>query len=216
MGTKSFIKEKLWPFLAGMGSAIVMILAFFIPSLQDQYDRNESRKIINQYQTLGNDFFDEEKYDLAEQAYQKAFGFILIRFILAVSRFNMNPKWGAEPPEDLTDVDFEYVLHLQKGKEMEKERVATLNSYGLFLVSSKKLKEAEVQFKEAMQLDSTDVLAYVNLGNLYDQQGKKNEAMKKYIKAVSLDKENARAHYNLGSLYEEQGKLKEARSEERV
>lgn len=221
MGTKSFIKEKLWPFLAGMGSAIVMILAFFIPSLQDQYDRNESRKIINQYQTLGNDFFDEEKYDLAEQAYQKAFELSdsrrldieVKRLTAKINRINMNPKWGAEPPEDLTDVDFEYVLHLQKGKEMEKERVATLNSYGLFLVSSKKLKEAEVQFKEAMQLDSTDVLAYVNLGNLYDQQGKKNEAMKKYIKAVSLDKENARAHYNLGSLYEEQGKLKEAKDE---
>ena len=221
MGAKKFIKEKLWPFLAGMGSAIIMILAFFIPSLQDQYDRNESRKIINQYESLGNDFFDEEKYDMAEQAYQKAFELSdsrrldieVKRLTAKINRINMNPKWGAEPPEDLTDVDFEYVLHLQKGIEMEKERVNTLNSYGLFLVSSKKLNEAEVVFKEAMQLDSTDVLAYVNLGNLYEQQGKQKDAMKKYFKAISLDTDNARAHYNLGSLYEEQGKMEEAKNE---
>lgn len=221
MGAKTFIKEKLWPFLAGMGSALVMILAFFIPSMQDQYDRYQSRKIINQYETLGNDFFDEEKYDMAEQAYQKAFELSdskrldieVKRLTAKINRVNMNPKWGAKPPEDLTDVDFEYVLHLQKGKEKEKERVATLNSYGLFLVSSKKIKEAEAVFKEAIQLDSTDALAYVNLGNLYDQQSKKNEALKLYLKAIVLDKENARAHYNLGLLYMEQDKFPDAKKE---
>ena len=221
MGAKTFIKGKLWPFLAGMGSALVMILAFFIPSLQDQYDRYQSRKIINQYEAIGNDFFEEEKYDMAEQAYQKAFELSdskrldieVKRLTAKINRVNINPKWGAEPPEDLTDVDFEYVLHLQKGKEKEKERVAILNSYGLFLVSSKKLKEAEATFKEAMQLDSLDVLAYVNLGNLYDQQSKKQEAMKLYLKAIALDNENTRAHYNLGLLYLEQDKLSEAKKE---
>ena len=52
MEMKTFIKEKLWPFLAGVGSAAVMVLAFFIPSLQDQWDRYQSRKVIEQYVNL--------------------------------------------------------------------------------------------------------------------------------------------------------------------
>lgn len=221
MGLKKFIKEKLWPFLAGVSSALVMVLAFFIPSLQDQWDRHQSRKIINQYESLGNDFYKEEKYDMAEQAYQKAFEYSdskrldieIKRLDARINRVNMNTKWGDTIPEDLEEIDFQYVLHLQKDKEKEKERVATLNSYGIYLASSKKMKEAEQAFKEAIQLDSTDATAYVNLGNLYDQQGKKQQAVNNYRKAISLEKDNAKAHYNLGLLFMEQGKLSEAKSE---
>lgn len=221
MGTKTFIKEKLWPFLAGMSSALVMVLAFFIPSLQDQWDRHQSRKIINQYETLGNDFYKEEKYDMAEQAYEKAFDLSdskrldieIKRLEARINRVNMTSQWGDTIPEDLEEIDFQYVLHLQKGKEKEKERVATLNSYGIFLVASRKLKEAEQSFKEATQLDSTDAMAYVNLGNLYDQQGKKEKAIIYYLKAISNERDNARAHYNLGLLYAEQGRLLEAKQQ---
>lgn len=192
-----------------------MVLAFFIPSLQDQWDRHEARKIINQYESLGNDFYKEERYDMAEQAYQKAFELSdskrldieTKRLDAKINRINMNPKWGAAPPEDLAEIDFQYLLHMQK----EKDRVPTLNSYGLFLVDSKKLKEAEQTFKEAQQLDSTDAMAYVNLGNLYDQQGKKKLAIAKYLKAIFLENNNARAHYNLGLLYAEQGKMTDAK-----
>lgn len=221
MGTKTFIKEKLWPFLAGVGSALVMVLAFFIPSLQDQWDRYQSRKVITQYENLGNDFYKEEKYDMAEQAYQKAFEFSdskrldieIKRLDAKINRVNMNPQWGDTIPEDLEEIDFQYLLHMQKSKDKEKERIATLNSYGIFLVASKKLQEAEQSFTEAIRLDSMDAMTYVNLGNLFDQQGKKEQAVVKYLKAISLEKENARAHYNLGLLYAEQGKLAEAKNE---
>ena len=212
------MKEKLWPFITGFGSALVMILAFFIPSLQDQYDRFQSRKIINQYEILGDDFYKEERYDMAEQAYQKAFEFSdskrldleIKRLEAKINRVNINPVWGGAVPEDLEEIDFQYVLHLQHGKENEKKRLVTLNSYGLFLVSSKKLGEAKKIFLEAAHIDSTDVLAYINLGNLYDQLGKKDAALKNYLKALSLDKTNQRAHYNLGLLYLEKNKLNDA------
>lgn len=221
MEAKTFIKEKLWPFLAGVSSALVMVLAFFIPSLQDQWDRHQSRKVISQYENLGNDFYKEERYDMAEQAYQKAFELSdskrldieTMRLDAKINRINMNPKWGAAPPENLEEIDFQYLLHMQKGKDKEKERVATLNSYGIFLVGSKKLKEAEQSFKEALKLDSTDAMAYVNLGNLYDQEGKKTEALNEYLRAISLDSGNSRAHYNLGLLYAEQGRLEEAKKQ---
>jgi tetratricopeptide (TPR) repeat protein len=218
---KTFIKEKLWPFLAGLGSAGVMLLAFFIPSVQDQWDRHESRNIINQYEQLGNDFYAEEKYDMAEQAYQKAFELSesrrldleIKRLQAKISRINMNPKWGTAPPDDLQEIDFQYVLHLQKEKKQAKDRVVTLNSYGIYLVGSGRLDDAESAFKEAKETDSTDVLAYVNLGNLYDQKKEKARAEQFYLKAISIDKTNVRAHYNLGLLYAEQEKWASAKNE---
>ncbi|PZR27759.1 MAG: hypothetical protein DI535_09240 [Citrobacter freundii] len=211
MGTKAFFKEKLWPFLAGLGSAGIMVLAFFIPSLQDQWDRYQSRKIIDQYEMLGNDFYTEERYDLAEQAYQKAFELSesrrldldVKRLQAKVNRINIDPKWGGTMPEDLEEIDFQYLLHLLKGKEQEQERVSTLNSYGIFLAGSHKMAQAEQSFKEAVRTDSSDVLAYINLGNLYDQEKKKDLALQYYQKAIGIDSLNARARYNLGLLYME-------------
>jgi len=221
MEMKAFIKEKLWPFLAGIGSAAVMVLAFFIPSLQDQWDRYQSRKVIEQYVPLGNDLFNEDRYDIAEEAYQKAFELSdskrldieVKRLNARINRINIKPEWGATPPEDLTEADFQYVLHLQKEKSQQKERVSTLNSYGLFLVASGKAKDAEKVFGEALYTDSTDARAYVNLGNLYDQQGKKEAALVKYRRGIALDSTDARAHYNLGLLYVEQGKKEAAKQE---
>jgi tetratricopeptide (TPR) repeat protein len=216
MSTTSFIKQKLWPFLAGISSALVMLLAFFIPSIQDQYDRYQARKIIEQYEQLGNDFFNEEKYDMAEQAYQKAFEYSenkrldieVKRLNARISRVNMDPKWGAALPEDLEEIDFQYALHLQKGKE----KVQTLNSYAIFLASKGKLKEASSILAEAISLDSTNAISFINTGNVNDQLGRKKQAIENYTKAITIDKENIEAYYNLGLLYKEQGMLQEAKT----
>ncbi len=214
-----FFRKNIWPFLAGLGSALVMILAFFIPSLQDQYDRYLSRSVISRYEHLGNEFFSEEKYDMAEQAYQKAFELSesrrldleIKRLKAKINRIYMNPRWGAPPPEDLQAIDFQYVLHFQRDEEPLKERVATLNSYGIFLVATHKTREAEETFGEAIRIDSTDATSYVNLGNLYDQRGLKEKAEMNYLKALQLDSMNARAAYNLGLFYAERGDSSRAR-----
>ena len=67
------ISKKAWPYVATISSASVMLLAFFIPSIQDQWDRYQSRKVIGQYLSLGDEFMEEERYDMAESAYEKAF-----------------------------------------------------------------------------------------------------------------------------------------------
>lgn len=222
MAFKEFIKEKLWPFLAGMSSALVMVLAFFIPSLQDQWDRHQSREIITQYETLGNDFYKEERYDMAEQAYQKAFELSdskrldleTKRLDAKINRINMDSKWGAPAPDDITEIDFQYLLHMQKGKEKQKEKAATLSSYGVFLTEdAEKRQLAEKCFIESIQLDATNIHAYINLGNLYDEQGKKQEALKQYLKALTIDNKSPIVHYNLGLLYADLGKLPEAKKE---
>jgi Flp pilus assembly protein TadD len=68
-------------------------------------------------------------------------------------------------------------------------------------------------FLQAIQLNPHEVIAYINLGNLYDEQGKKEDAEKEYRKAITLDPKNGRAHFNLGVLFLEESKKSEAKKE---
>ena len=218
---KSFIKRKLWPFLVSLGGATVMLLAFFIPSVQEQWDRYQAREVIEQYEQMGNEFFEEERYKMAEEAYAKAFELSeqkrldieVKRLTAKVNRISENPDWGSKPPEDLNEIDFQFLLHMEKGKDYSRERLYTLNSYGVFLASLGKIKKAHAAFEEAIQLNPQESHTYINLANLLDQEGGKEEAEKFYLKAITLDPENFRAHYNLGLLFEESGKPNEAEKE---
>ena len=175
--------SKMWTFLAGAGSASVMFLAFLLPSVQDQIDRYQSRKVIEKYEQLGNEFFHEEKYALAEQAYQKAYELSENkRLDIEVKRLNAkintignNPSWGAKPPEEIEDVDFQFLLKMVKGQNVS-DRVEILNSYGVYLAGLKRLKEAKKALEEAIQLDASEAISYINMGNLYDQMNQKTEA----------------------------------------
>ena len=221
MEFRQFFSKTLWPFLASAGAASVMILAFFIPSVQDQWDRYQARQVIEQYEALGDDFFKEKEYKMAEQAFAKAYELSeQKRLDIEVKRLNAkiniiyeDPEWGSKPPENLQEVDFQFLLHLQKGPGQEMERAHTLTSYGIYLASLGNIKDAEDKFKDAIRLNPGEFHAYLNLGNLYDEQGEILEAEKAYQTAIALDPKNVPAHYNLGLLFSDQGKLKEAEKE---
>src|SRR5258708_1301 len=173
MENEPFLTKKLWPFLASLGGATVMVLAFFIPSIQDQWDRYQSRKVIQQYEELGNAFFDEQRYKMAEDAYAKAFELSefkrldieVKRLNAKVNRISVNPIWGSKPPEDLQEVDFQFLLHMKKELDSKMQRASILNCYGVFLSSQGRTKEAAQTFDEAIRIDSMDELSYVNIGN---------------------------------------------------
>ncbi|MBS1508592.1 MAG: tetratricopeptide repeat protein [Bacteroidetes bacterium] len=214
--------KKIWPFLVSLGGASVMVLAFFIPSVQDQWDRYQSRKVIEQYEKLGQDFFDEGRYAMAEQAFAKAFELSeekrldieMKRLEARISRVNENPLWGSKTPDTVKEIDFQYLLHFKKDKAKQKARV--LDSYGVFLASNKRVREAEAAYKEALQLNDKDELAHINLGNLYRQQLKMQAAEQEYLTAIALEPENVVTHYNLGVLYVELGKFDLAEKELRA
>lgn len=211
--------KKIWPFLVSLGGASVMILAFFIPSIQEQWDRYQARQVIEQYEKLGDEFFDEEHFEVAEDAYAKAFELSeqkrldieVKRLDAKINRVNENPIWGGKLPDSLKEIDFQYLLHFQKDKGGEKTRV--LNSYGVFLSSLRRLKDAEDAFNEALRLEPKNDLAHVNLGSLFRHQGKLDEAKAEYLKAIALDPDNARTHYNLGLLFMDKDQLPEAENE---
>src|SRR5438105_2952875 len=123
--------KKIWPVLVSLGGASVMILAFFIPSVQDQWDRYQARQVIEQYEKLGNEFFEEEHFEMAEEAYAKAFELSnasrldleVKRFNARINRIGSDPNWGSKPPEGLKDIDFQFLLHFQKGEDKAKHRL---------------------------------------------------------------------------------------------
>lgn len=213
--------QKWWPFLASLGGAMVMILAFFIPSLQDQWDRYKSRNVIEEYVSLGDDLFKEERYQMAEEAFSKAFELSeskrldieVKRLTARVNRVHENPDWNSSIPDSLNEIDFQFLLHFQDGQGEENLRVNTLNCYGIFLARSGKLKEAKKSFEEAVKLDPKEAITYVNLGNLLDQQKKYSSAEKMYRRAIGLDSSNYFAHYNLSLLLSETGRFSEAAKE---
>ena len=217
---KIMLIKKWWPFLVSLGGATVMILAFFIPSLQDQWDRYQSRKVIEEFVTMGDNLFDEGRYAMAEEAFAKAFELSefkrldveVKRLNARVNRVHDNPDWNSEIPDGLKDIDFQFLLHFQT-KTGNENRVNTLNCYGLFLAKEGKLDEAKKVFDEALHLLPKEAISYINLGNLFDQQRKYLEAEKMYRKAIELEPSNAYAHYDLGLLLEEIGRQKDAEME---
>jgi tetratricopeptide (TPR) repeat protein len=212
--------KRIMPVLVSVGSILGMVLAFFIPSIQDQWDRYQSRNVVQQYVEMGDDFVKEQNYKLAEAAFTKAYDLSDSRRLdIEVKRLNarvssiyQDPVWGSVP-EKLEDVDFEFLLHLQKQPGQSKERAFILTGYCIFLAARGEMDASRKAIDEAIRLNPNEVLAYVCLGNLLDQTNKKTEAEQAYHKAISIDAKNIHAHYNLGLLYAEQGELEKAKEE---
>ena len=210
--------RRVWPLLVSAGSALVMLLAFFIPSIQEQWDRFQARRVIERYVELGRSFMDEGRYDLAEESFAKAFELSESRRLdieearlkAKVLEINANPDWGAESPEGLDESDFLYLLQMQRGPAHALERAVTFNSYGAFLAAAKHWREAEDAIREALRLNPSDAAAYVNLGNLMRDLERQGEAEAAYRAALRLDSEDARVHYDLGLVLAETGRPKEA------
>ena len=53
----------------------------------------------------------------------------------------------------------------------------------------------------------------MNLGTVYQQQGKLPEAERTYLRAIEINPGSAEAHYNLGLLYQKQNRRQEAEIE---
>jgi tetratricopeptide (TPR) repeat protein len=213
--------KRVQPWLAGAASAAVTLLAFFLPSLQDQWDRLQSRQVVQRYVELGRDFMGAGRYQLAEETFSKAFELSEnrrldieeLRLEARVEQVSADPTWGRKNPEGLRESDFLYLLQMQKHAGRVRPRAATLNSYGLFLIGAGRGREAEGRFLEAARLDPGNDDPHIHLGNLYGDQGRLKEAEAEYRRAVALDSLDATSRYDLALLLEQTGRATEARRE---
>ena len=65
--------QRVSAFVAGASSTLVVLLAFLIPSLQEQWNQYQSRRVLERHVELGRAFMREGKYALAEKSFAKAF-----------------------------------------------------------------------------------------------------------------------------------------------
>lgn len=210
--------QRLSPVLASIGSALIMLLAFFIPSVQDQWDRFQARQVIQRHLELGRSFMHEGKYKLAEQSFAKAFELSENkrldieeeRLTAKVQELNEDLTWGAKNPEGLEEADFLYLLQLQQDPNRAHERAVTLNCYGVFLAAAKRWREAEDHLHEAIRLNPADSIPQVNLGNLLRDHDRFKEAEEAYRSAIQLDGDDGYVYYDLGLVLNETRRFVEA------
>lgn len=213
--------QRFSAFVAGASSVLVVLLAFLVPSIEEQWDRYQARRVVQQHVALARGFLDEGKYKLAEESFAKAFELSENRRLdideerleARVQAVNADPDWGAENPEGLEESDFLYLLKLQEGPASAAKRSATLDSYGTFLASAKRWREAEERLREAERLDPRAAAPRVSLANLLRDRGRLAEAEASYRSALRLEGRDARIRYDLGLLLEERGRPAESAEE---
>jgi tetratricopeptide (TPR) repeat protein len=212
--------ERFRPWVAAGASALITLLAFFLPSLQDQWDRFHARQVVQRYVELGRAFTQEERYALAEEAFAKAvelsenqrLDIEEERLEARVEQVNADPEWGKANPKSLKESDFLYLLQLRHGRGNTKQRARTLSSYGIFLASEHRLSEAEDAIRESVRLDTANAAAFVHLGNVLSDRGRGVEAEAAYRRGIALDSTSAPAYFDLGVLLEQCGRAPAAES----
>jgi tetratricopeptide (TPR) repeat protein len=92
------------------------------------------------------------------------------------------------------------------------------NWLGATYTEQKKWSQAEEQFLRALENRAypTPEMIYLNLGLLYESQGRQREAIEALRNSVAIDPKFYRAHYQLALALESSGKLDEAAREYEV
>lgn len=210
--------QRLSAFSGAVGSALIVLLAFLIPSIQDQWNQFRSRRVLQRHVELGREFMREGRYKLAEESFARAFELSESkrldideeRLKAKVQAVNVDPEWGAANPEGLEESDFLYLLQIQRDGNLSRERAATLNCYGTFLASANRPVEAEEMIREAIRLNPADSAAFINLGNLLRDRGRLKEAESAYREALARDPRDSHTYYDLGLVLDDDRRPEEA------
>jgi Flp pilus assembly protein TadD len=196
------------PFLAGASSALVVLLAFLIPSLQEQWNTYKTEAAVDRYAEIGRHLMRDGHYESAEQSFTRALelagdqrlDLLEAQTKARIMRVYDDPAWHGKIPEDVHESDFVYLLEIEDAAREPKERADTLTAYGTFLATQNRSAEAEQALLEAIKLDPTSAGPHVHLGNIYDDTGRSANAEAEYRRAIALDPREWSAHYDLGLL----------------
>jgi Flp pilus assembly protein TadD len=212
--------SRVRTFLAGASSAIVVLLAFLIPSLQDQWDRRQTRIAVDRYVAVGERLLKEGHYASAEQSFDRAvelagyqrYDLIEKQIRARVMRIYEDPAWRGATPEEVNEADYIYLIEAQNAPTRARERAATLAAYGAYLAGADRLPEAEARLRESAALDPKNPDPHVHLGNLYDDLHRAADAEREYRAALKIEPHHASAQYDLGLLLLAQDRAPEAES----
>ncbi|MFO1375927.1 MAG: tetratricopeptide repeat protein [Steroidobacteraceae bacterium] len=212
---------RLRPFMAGFSSALVVMLAFLLPSIQEQWDQWRSRAAVNRYAEIGRTLLAKGSYVAAEQSFARALelagnqrlDLLEDQMRARTLRVYDDPDWRGPVSGEVNESDFAYLLELEKSPERRGERAATLAAYGAWLAGEGRLADAEAALKESLALDPKPAAAHVHLGNVYDDLSRPADAEREYRAALARDPDEPSAHYDLGVLLSESGRAAAAVTE---
>jgi serine/threonine-protein kinase len=91
--------------------------------------------------------------------------------------------------------------------------VASYGTYGDYLAFRGRLDEAEVQYRQALQLDPLSSPVHASVSRLFIVGGRLDEAVDQARQSVALEPSYASAHFSLGEAYRVKGMLTEALAE---
>jgi len=213
--------QQARPFVAGLSSALVVLLAFLIPSLQEQWSTYKTQSAVDRYAQIGRHLMRESHYQSAEESFTRAlelagdqrFDLVEAQLKARIMRVYEDPNWHGAIPDDLHESDFVYLLEVEDPALQPKERAATLTAYATFLVSKNRTQDAEQALQEAIKVDPAAADPHIHLGNLYDDTARTDAAEAEYRRAIALDTKDANAHYDLGLLLAATQRLDLAESE---
>lgn len=87
----------------------------------------------------------------------------------------------------------------------ENENISPYISFGLLYTYQKDYEKAEYYFKEALRIDSDNLMARNNLATVYYQQNKTEKAQAEYKKILSVTPYHIESHIGLGDMFVNQG-----------
>lgn len=204
--------------IASLSSVSITLLAFLIPSVEDQWDRWQAREVVERYDAIGQRLMREGRYAAAEATFGRAFELSenqrldieQERLRAKVHEVDVDPTWGAHNPEGLEEGDFLVLEQMQRGHGLAKERATTLDAYGVYLAGEHRTRSAEAQLRRAIALDPRGAAHHLNLGNVLGEESQPAAAEAEYRRAIALEPSSARAHYDLGLLLGEASRHDEA------
>jgi len=202
----AFWSNRAKPFLAGLSSAAVVLLAFLVPSLEELHDRWQMRQAVDRYAQIGEALMREHQYTAAVAALDRAIelggaqrmDLMALRMQAHVQRMEEDPEWPGEVPESLTESDFLYVLASDRAPEKAHDRAAALAAYAVFLAGAKRPVEAEHRLREALAIEPGNADLHVLLGNVLGDRQQEAASEAEYREALRLAPANPKARYNLG------------------
>ena len=92
-------------------------------------------------------------------------------------------------------------LFLELASQIDSNSAEVVKVRAVFNFGEKNYTEAEQQFRKAIELDSTDVNTWINLGNVYIRTRRYAEAEPIFKNAIALDSTYGIAWTNLGAFY---------------
>ena len=123
---------------------------------------------------------------------------------------------AANPPQEALDTLVALYTKGQLSAVAEQAQVLTSDFPSSFLLWNilgaanlglRRLPEAEVSFRKAIELNPNYLEAINNIGIVLQKQGKLEDAIKAYQRALKIKPDHANTHNNMGVVLQEQGKL---------